>query len=105
MTLRGSTLPLCRLDRLLDIEKPDKPRRRFVVVASMGHRRLGLIVDHLYGQQDIVIKSLGRSLAGVKGFAGATDLGDQHVGLVLDVGSLIEEVLSGVDSVRERLQN
>ena len=106
MTLRGSTLPLCRLDRLLEIEDPDdRPRRRFVVVATIGHRRLGLIVDHLYGQQDIVIKSLGKSLSNVKGFAGATDLGDQHVGLVLDVGAIIEEVLIGTEGIRERAQN
>src|SRR5690606_40994621 len=98
-------LPLCRLDRLLRIEEPTSKmgQRRFVVVASMGTRRLGLIVDHLYGQQDIVIKPLGRSLADVKGFAGATDLGNQHVGLVLDVGALIEEVLTGTDLARERL--
>jgi two-component system chemotaxis sensor kinase CheA len=72
----------------------------------LGNRRLGLIVDHLYGQQDIVIKPLGRSLADVHGFAGATDLGDQHVGLVLDVGALIEEVLSGVElGVERRLED
>jgi len=59
-------------------------------------------VDHLFGQQDIVIKPLGKSLADVRGFAGATDLGDQHVGLVLDVGALIEEVLSGVELAAER---
>jgi len=103
MTLRGATLPLCRLDRLLRVQDPAAAgMRRFVVVASMGTRRLGLIVDHLYGQQDIVIKPLGRSLADVRGFAGATDLGDQHVGLVLDVGALIEEVLTGSELSRER---
>src|SRR5690606_20818115 len=104
MTLRGATLPLCRLDRLLRLQDPvSAGARRFVVVASMGTRRLGLIVDHLYGQQDIVIKPLGKSLADVKGFAGATDLGDQHVGLVLDVGALIEEVLTGSELSLERM--
>ncbi len=106
MTLRGATLPLCRLDRLLRIEDEARApgQRRFVVVASMGNRRLGLVVDHLYGQQDIVIKPLGKSLADVKGFAGATDLGDQHVGLVLDVGAMIEEVLTSSELTRERAQ-
>jgi two-component system, chemotaxis family, sensor kinase CheA len=100
MTLRGTTLPLCRLDSLLELPKADIPRRarRFVVVASLASRRLGLIVDHLFGQQDIVIKPLGRSLAQVRGFAGATELGDQRVGLVLDAAALIEEVLAGTDS-------
>jgi two-component system chemotaxis sensor kinase CheA len=59
----------------------------------------------LFGQQDIVIKSLGRSLAKVRGFAGATDLGDQNVGLVLDVGAIIEEVLIGAEALRERAQH
>jgi len=102
ITLRGQTLPLCRLDRLLNLEAaPDSmSRRRFVVVAALGQRRLGLVVDFLYGQEDIVIKPLGKSLADVRGFAGATELGDQRVGLVLDAASLIEEVLAGVEAPR-----
>jgi two-component system chemotaxis sensor kinase CheA len=100
MTLRGTTLPLCRLDRLLSLPQSGAPKkgRRFVVVASLASRRLGLIVDHLFGQQDIVIKPLGRSLAEVRGFAGATELGDQRVGLVLDAAALIEEVLAGSEA-------
>jgi two-component system chemotaxis sensor kinase CheA len=106
MTLRGTTLPLRSLEKLLELAPPERhrpPRRRFVVVASMGNRRLGLVVDHLFGQQDIVIKPLGRSLARVRGFAGATELGDQRVGLVLDAAALIEEVLAGVEH-REELR-
>jgi two-component system chemotaxis sensor kinase CheA len=102
ITLRGQTLPLCRLDRLMALEVPpdSATRRRFVVVAALGQRRLGLVVDFLYGQEDIVIKPLGKSLAAVRGFAGATELGDQRVGLVLDAAGLIEEVLAGIDSPR-----
>jgi two-component system chemotaxis sensor kinase CheA len=105
MTLRGTTLPLCRLDRLLELPSGEAARgskRRFVVVASLASRRLGLIVDHLYGQQDIVIKPLGHSLKDVRGFAGATELGDQRVGLVLDAAALIEEVLAGTEPDRLR---
>jgi two-component system chemotaxis sensor kinase CheA len=102
ITLRGQTLPLCRLDRLLALEQNPETvsRRRFVVVTALGQRRLGLVVDFLYGQEDIVIKPLGKSLAAVRGFAGATELGDQRVGLVLDAAGLIEEVLAGVDAPR-----
>lgn len=102
ITLRGQTLPLCRLDRLMALESsPDSAtRRRFVVVAALGQRRLGLVVDFLYGQEDIVIKPLGKSLSGVRGFAGATELGDQRVGLVLDAAGLIEEVLAGGEAPR-----
>ena len=106
MTLRGSTLPLCRLDRLLGLRDASRAgrHRRFVVVASLGNRRLGVVVDHLVGQQDIVIKPLGKSLSSVRGFAGATELGDQRVGLVLDAAALIEEVLAGVELKPERVR-
>ena len=102
ITLRGQTLPLCRLDRLmaLDTASYSASRRRFVVVAALGQRRLGLVVDFLYGQEDIVIKPLGKSLSAVRGFAGATELGDQRVGLVLDAAGLIEEVLAGIEVPR-----
>ena len=66
-----------------------------MVISSVGNRRLGFVVDKLVGQQDIVIKALGKSLKMVRGFAGATELGDQRVGLVLDIAALIEEVLAG----------
>ncbi|HXK19494.1 MAG TPA: chemotaxis protein CheA [Polyangiaceae bacterium] len=104
ITVRGSSLPICDLGRLLGLPEPlEERRRRFVVVAALGNRRLGLVVDHLYGQEDIVIKPLGASLSRVRGFAGATELGDQRVGLVLDSGAVIEEVLSGAEGPRERL--
>jgi two-component system chemotaxis sensor kinase CheA len=99
MSLRGTTLPICRLDDMFGLERSGgTPRRQFAVVASLGARRLGLVVDQLVGEQDIVIKPLGRSLKDVRGFAGATELGDQRVGLVLDAAAIIEEVLAGTES-------
>jgi two-component system chemotaxis sensor kinase CheA len=56
---------------------------------------MGFVVDALEGQQDIVIKSLGKSVSNVRGFSGATDLGDQRVCLVLDIPALLEEMLAG----------
>jgi two-component system chemotaxis sensor kinase CheA len=95
MTLRGTTLPIAHFDRLFTLNRSaPAPRRQYVVVATLGARRLGLVVDQLLGQQDIVIKPLGRSLSNVRGFAGATELGDQHVGLVIDAAAIIEEVLT-----------
>jgi two-component system, chemotaxis family, sensor kinase CheA len=95
LTVRGASLPICRLARLFGLAEAASPGRRgaFVVIAQVGTRRLGFVVDDLVGQQDIVIKPLGRSLNGVRGFAGATELGDQRVALVIDVAALIEEVL------------
>ncbi|MBW2464515.1 MAG: chemotaxis protein CheW, partial [Deltaproteobacteria bacterium] len=99
ITLRGATLPLCRVDSLFELRpEAQSPDKSFVVVTALGTRRLGLIVDELHGQRDIVIKPLGRSLRGVRGFAGATDLGDQSVALVIDASSLLEEVLKRGDT-------
>jgi two-component system chemotaxis sensor kinase CheA len=98
LTVRGATLPLCRLDQLFRIAPPPAGARAFVVVVRLAERRLGLVVRELVGQQDIVIKPLGKSIAGTRGFAGATELGDQRVALVLDVGAIIEEELVSADS-------
>jgi two-component system chemotaxis sensor kinase CheA len=73
--------------------------RKYIVVTSVGTRRLGLVVDSLLGEQDVVIKALGPSLKSVRGFAGATELGDQRIGLVIDTPALIEE-LAGSDRAR-----
>jgi two-component system chemotaxis sensor kinase CheA len=101
LTVRGASLPICRLTRLFSIAGATQSgARSFVVIASVGDRRLGFVVDRLVGQEDIVIKALGKSLSGVRGFAGATELGDQRMALVIDAGSLIEEVLA---SEKERL--
>jgi two-component system chemotaxis sensor kinase CheA len=75
-----------------------RKKRGYVVVISLGSttesKRLGLIVDGLVGQQNVVIKGLGPSLKNVAGFTGATQLADQRIALVLDAPSIIEEVLS-----------
>jgi two-component system chemotaxis sensor kinase CheA len=94
VTVRGVSLPIVRLARLFSVAPRHRERARaFVVIAGVADRRLGFVVDELVGQQDIVIKPLGKSLRSVRGFAGATELGDQRVALVIDVASLLEEVL------------
>ncbi len=75
-----------------------RKKRGYVVVISLGStsesKRLGLIVDGLVGQQNVVIKGLGPSLKNIAGFTGATQLADQRIALVLDAPSIIEEILS-----------
>ena len=56
----------------------------------MGDQKAGIIVDNLIGQQEIVIKTLGKLLAGIKVIAGATILGNGQVALILDVGTLMQ---------------
>jgi two-component system chemotaxis sensor kinase CheA len=94
ISLRGSTLPLVRLARFFEIPARP-PDALFVVVVGLAQERLGIAVDELVGQQDIVVKPLGGQLQGVRGIAGATDLGTRRTVLVLDVGAIIEDVVSG----------
>lgn len=93
--LRRQTLPLLRLNQLFNLDKTTTALGEFVVVAGFAGRRIGIVVEELRGQQDVVIKSLGRSLSFVKGVAGAADLGNQKTVLVLDVSSLIADSLRG----------
>jgi two-component system, chemotaxis family, sensor kinase CheA len=143
VTLRGSTLQLCRLARLFGLEgqaaadaidlpgfvppgwvsvtgaPPLEPNasgkgsvsrgrnvgalesrtagkalsgKQYVVVTAVGMRRLGLVVNTLVGEQDVVIKGLGPSLRNVRGFAGASELGDHRIALVIDAPSLVDEL-------------
>jgi two-component system, chemotaxis family, sensor kinase CheA len=96
LSRRGSSLELCRLRQLFGLDGDPGPSREFVVEVMAGTRHLGLVVDALSGQQDIIIRPLGRSLHAVRGFSGASELADERIALVLDPGALIEEAsLSG----------
>ncbi len=103
-TLRGETLALCRLVDFFSAPSLDRPDEVCVVVTSLGQRRLGLEVDALIGQQDVVIKPLGPSLGDANCFAGATDLGDERLALVLDTGAIIEQFFSASDGAEHRAQ-
>ncbi|MDA8442113.1 MAG: chemotaxis protein CheA [Peptococcaceae bacterium] len=93
--LRGNTLPLISLQKYFDLPQiTSEEDVAYVIVVGFGEKRLGLIVDGLKGQQEIVIKSLGDLLANVSGFSGATIGGDGKVTLILDVGSLISDTLA-----------
>ncbi len=100
ITFRGETLALCDLARLFGFRGGSRQEGRFVVVGSMGNRELGFVVDQLVGQEDVIIKALGKSLSSVQGFAGATDLGDHKVALVLDAPALFTEHFDGPDALR-----
>lgn len=88
--LRGMVIPIVRLNQVLDIAEPDEePTSLTVVVVKKGERYAGLVVDNLMGQQEIVIKSLGKYINNNKIISGATILGDGEVALILDVNTLI----------------
>ena len=78
--LRGAVIPLIRLDQVLDMEeKQEEPENLTVVIVKKGDSLAGLVVDNLIGQQEIVIKSLGKYINNNKIISGATILGDGEV--------------------------
>lgn len=88
--LRGNVIPLIRLDKILDIEPLENgPESLTVVIVKRGDSQVGLVVDKLIGQQEIVIKSLGKYINGNKLISGATILGDGEVALILDANTLM----------------
>lgn len=88
--LRGAVIPLIRLDQVLDMEeKQEEPENLTVVIVKKGDSLAGLVVDNLIGQQEIVIKSLGKYIDNNKIISGATILGDGEVALILDVNTLM----------------
>lgn len=91
--LRESTLPFARIDGIFGMNYSEEIPP-YAVVVGVADRRVAFAVDDLVSQQDVVIKSLGKRLQGLRGLAGATDLGDQKTIPVLDVAALVDEVYS-----------
>ncbi len=87
--IRDTVIPIVRLNKILDIPTDENNKKQLTaVIVKKGERLSGFLVDSLIGQQEIVIKSLGKLLSGIKFIAGATILGDGNVALILDVNSL-----------------
>ncbi len=90
INLRGTVIPLIRLDQILDVEtKEEEPESLTVVIVKKGDKQAGLVVDNLIGQQEIVIKSIGNYINCSKIIGGATILGDGEVALILEVNTLV----------------
>jgi two-component system chemotaxis sensor kinase CheA len=93
MAIRGETVPLLRLNDAFGFPRRQSRELFYVIVAGLAERKLGIIVDGLRDQQEIVIKPLGKRLAETPGIAGATELGDKRVVLVVDIESLVDRTL------------
>ncbi len=90
MRLRDDVLSLVHIGDIFEVERIlDGSEHAYVVVLGLGASKLGLIVDSLVGQEEIVIKSLGDYLTGIEGIAGATIRGDGGVTLIVDVAALM----------------
>jgi two-component system, chemotaxis family, sensor kinase CheA len=96
LVLRGQYIPLVPLHRVFDVADAvtDPTRGLVVVVETEGEERIGLLVDELLGQQQVVIKSLDANYRPVRGISAATILGDGRVALILDVG-LLRDMAAG----------
>ncbi|MGN0401009.1 MAG: chemotaxis protein CheW [Acetatifactor sp.] len=90
INLRGTVIPLIRLGEVLDIENTkSKDEDLIVVIVKKGDKKAGLVIDELIGQQEIVIKTLGKYIKQCKFISGATILGDGEIALILDTNALI----------------
>ena len=81
-------IPLVRVNEKMQIETSEN-KKKYIVIVKVGEKTVGLLVDSLLGQQEIVIKPLGKTLQGLKEYIGATILGDGLVTLILDVAALV----------------
>jgi two-component system chemotaxis sensor kinase CheA len=92
ITVREKALPLFHLKRWLvrDGAFDPAPEEAHVVIVTVGTRQVGFVVDQLVGQEEVVIKPLGKMLQGTPGMAGATITGDGRIALILDVPSMLK---------------
>lgn len=94
--LREDVIPLYPLQELLELppstRPPDALGLETVLIAEVGDARVAIRVDEVIGQQEIAIKALDRLLKGIRGFSGATILGNGKIALILDVNSLVEDL-------------
>ena len=89
--IRGTVIPVIRMNKILDIESSntDSNKNLTVIIVKKGDKQAGLVVDELIGQQEIVIKSMGKYIKVPKMISGATILGNGEVALILDANALI----------------
>ncbi|MGB1949207.1 MAG: chemotaxis protein CheW [Marinobacter sp.] len=92
IVVRDKVFPLFHIKRWLvkGAQAQQEPENAHVVIVAMGTRQVGFVVDQLVGQEEVVIKPLGRALQGTPGMAGATITGDGRIALIIDVPSLLQ---------------
>ncbi|HEY6530525.1 MAG TPA: chemotaxis protein CheA [Cellvibrionaceae bacterium] len=97
VTVRAKAIPIFHLKRWLvkGLTSFERPKQGHVVIVNVGTRRVGFVVDQLIGQEEVVIKPLGKMLQGTPGMAGATITGDGTIALILDVPSMLKRYVGG----------
>jgi two-component system chemotaxis sensor kinase CheA len=99
ITHRGTTLPVVRLGRIFSLGSAPRPRMHMIVVGT-GLAAVGLLVDRISGQREIVVKTLRDPLVKVQGVSGATELGNGRLVLILDVAALTRNLFRRGTAVR-----
>jgi two-component system chemotaxis sensor kinase CheA len=91
--IRDQVYPLLRLENVLSIPSmEDEERGQYVVLIGLAEQRIGIVVDELLGQKEIVVKSLGDYLEDVPGIAGSTILGDGRVIMIIDIAEIFNSM-------------
>jgi two-component system chemotaxis sensor kinase CheA len=98
MPYRGVALPVVRLSRLFGLPETTRNRLHLFVVGT-GAAAMGIAVDRIVGQREIVVRAIADALVQVAGISGATDLGDGHVVLILDPAVLARQMRDRPDRV------
>lgn len=89
IVVRGEVLPIVHLAKFLSIPEQNKIQKEYpVVLVRIGTNKIGIVVDELLGQMDIVIKSLGKLIKGIKEISGASILGDGSIALIVDTTAI-----------------
>ncbi len=105
--LRDETIAILFLSDLVEFQKTgdvkEEPEEVFVVVVSYERRKIGIVVDDLIGNQDIVIKALDESFKNLEGIAGATVLGDGQIAIILDTSTLVRSKKKEISRAAEKL--
>ncbi len=102
--VRNDVVSLLRLDRLFRIRTAEQREYNFVVIVGTSDKKVGLMVDSLIGEEDVVIKPLRDQYTNSPGIAGASILGDGSVCLIIDVSQLLELGLKRELEERRRLE-
>jgi two-component system, chemotaxis family, sensor kinase CheA len=97
---RGDVIPLLRLIDAFELDRPEgyeEPEEIFVVIVSVMGKQIGIVVDNLVGEGDVVIKPLGKFIGDVPGISGATIMGDGDVAIIMDISSLVATVQAEIN--------
>lgn len=95
VSVRGSILPVYRLNRVLQLDEgATDPDDALLLILESNNTRCALMVDEIIGQQQVVIKNLGEGVGSIRGVSGGAILGDGRVALILDVGGIVQQATS-----------